>query len=130
MMRLPTVVFFASVLLVGALIACAPIDGSTVACDVNVTTDAGTGHWCFEDYGVPPQEVQPLQDRCRFQPYPFGIGVGTVRDACSTDDVWATCADAVAAPDGEKTVLRVYFYGPSARDAAPYELPSCPTPIE
>jgi hypothetical protein len=131
MMRLLTVLW-TSVFLVLSVIACAPIDGSTVACDIDVPTDAGTlvHAWCSEDYGVPPDVVPQLQAECEYQAYPFQIGTGTVRDACPMDDVYATCSDTLAAPDGEKTVLRMYFYGPSNSDAGPDELGSCPRRYE
>jgi hypothetical protein len=128
MMRLLTVLW-TSVLLVSSVIACAPIDGSTVACDVDVPTDAGTAHaWCSEDYGVPPEAVNQLHALCESEAYPYGFGVGTVRDACPTDDVWATCFDTLGTADGEKTVLRVYFYGSPISDAGPYDAGSCPIP--
>jgi hypothetical protein len=115
-----------SVLLVSAVFACAPIDGSTVACDIHVTTDAGTGHWCYEHYGLTPEEASNAQANCEAEAYPFGGSVGTVAGACPTDDVRATCSEALAAPDGEKTVYRFYLYGGPPSDAGPYELSTCP----
>jgi hypothetical protein len=129
-MRLVAVLLM-SVLLVSAVLACAPIDGSTVACDINVPTDAGTWHaWCTENYGVPPGAARQLEAECTYGGYPFREGVGTVLDACPTGDVYATCSETLAAPDGDQTVFRLYLYGRALGAVGPYELSVCPTPTE